>query len=170
MFTLEPSQKYWSVQILTHDYLIDGYIDGDRDKYIFRLIGHDVSPIPVVSARLRSTGILNIQQREPIQRMVVYGDQLVALIPRDEVSLSAARQTNTAFKVAAPGEVYVGPYMIRGNVMSLDGSLRVFATYTGFVIEDAEITCLTPDSPLTNLTAPYVLVMSRQKQAMLPAE
>ncbi|HEY3343313.1 MAG TPA: hypothetical protein VGJ97_00195 [Anaerolineaceae bacterium] len=170
MFTVEPSQKYWAVQILTHDYLIDGYIDGDRDKYIFRLIGHDVSPIAVVSARLRPTGILNIQQRGPIQRMLVYGDQLIALIPHDEVSLTAARQTNASFKIGSPGEVYVGPYLIRGKVMSLDSSLRVFATYNGFVIEDAEISCLTPDTPLTAMNVPYVLVMSRQKQAMLPSE
>jgi hypothetical protein len=168
MFTLEPAKSHWAVQILTLDYLIEGQLDADRDRYAFRLLGHDVSPLPVVSARLRPTGSLALATPKIVPRVLVYGDCLVALVPRDQASLASAMQTNATFKQAIPAAAYVGPYVIHGQVLSLDSSLRVFEGYNGFPVQAAEIKCLIPGSPLTDLTAPYVLVLSRHKQALVP--
>ncbi len=116
MFTLETPKVRWAVQILTVDYLIDGYIDGERDKYSFRLVDHDVSATPVISARFQPTGNLAAPAAPAVPLVVVYGDRLVALIPRDEAGTASAKQANAAFKYFIPAEVYVGPYVIRGKV------------------------------------------------------
>ncbi|MGA2505062.1 MAG: hypothetical protein ABSG01_13305 [Anaerolineales bacterium] len=168
MFNLETPSIKWAIQVLTLDYLIDGSLDADRDKYSFRLLGHDVSPLPVTSARFRPTGALSVSPPPATPWVLIYGDQLVAIIPKDDAGLTNARQLNAAFKVAVPAEVYAGPYVIRGQVLSPDGSLRVFEGYTGFPVQDAEIKCLIPGAQLGVLKAPYVLVMSRHKQALVP--
>jgi hypothetical protein len=170
MFNLETPSAQWAIQVLTLDYLIDGSLDADRDKNSFRLMGHDVSPVPVTSARFRAAGAYSLPQLPATPWLLIYGDQLVALIPRDEAGLAAARMFNAAFKVAVPAEVYAGPYVIRGQVLSPDGSLRVFEGYTGFPVQDAEIKSLIPGAQLGLLKAPYVLVMSRHKQALIPVK
>jgi len=168
MFTLESPKSRWAIQVLTLDYLIDGYIDGDRDKYWFRVAGRDVSATPVASARFHPTGNLAVATPPTVPWVLVYGDRLVALIPRDDASTATARQTNAAFKYAVPADVYVGPYVIRGQVLSQDMSLRVFEGYVGFPVQDAEISCLIPGAQLPDLQVPYMLVFSRQKQLLVP--
>ena len=168
MFNLETPSTKWAVQVLTLDYLIDGSLDSERDKTSFRLQGHDVSPLPVTSARFRPTGALSVSPPPAVPWILIYGDQLVAIIPKDEAALANACQLNAMFKVQVRAEVYAGPYVIRGQVLSPDGSLRVFEGYTGFPVEEAEIKCLIPGAQLGVLKAPYVLVMSRHKQALVP--
>jgi hypothetical protein len=168
MFNLETPSTQWAVQVLTLDYLIDGKLDSERDKTSFRLQGHDVSPLPLTSVRFRPTGVLSVSPPPAVPWVLIYGDQLVAIIPKDEAGLANARQFNTVFKVGVKAEVYAGPYVIRGQVLSPDGSLRVFEGYTGFPVQDAEIKCLIPGAQLGLLKAPYVLVMSRHKQALVP--
>lgn len=168
MFNLEIPSTQWAVQVLTLDYLIDGSLDSERDKTSFRLQGHDVSPLPLTSARFRPTGVLSVSPPPAVPWVLIYGDQLVAIIPKDEAGLANARQLNAVFKVGVKAEVYAGPYVIRGEVLSPDGSLRVFEGYTGFPVQDAEIKCLIPGAQLGLLKAPYVLVMSRHKQALVP--
>jgi hypothetical protein len=41
------------VQVLTLDYLIDGYIDGDRDKNIFRLADGGIYDLPLASVQFQ---------------------------------------------------------------------------------------------------------------------
>ena len=168
MFNLEIPSAQWAIQVLTLDYLIDGSLDAERDKNSFRLQGHDVSPLPLTSARFRVAGALSVSPPPAIPWVLIYGDQLVAIIPKDEASQAAARQMNATFKVAVKAEVYAGPYVIRGEVLSPDGLLRVFEGYTGFPVQNAEIKCLIPGAQLGQLKAPYVLVMSRHKQALVP--
>ena len=100
--------------------------------------------------------------------MLVSGDQLVAIIPRDESGTANAIRTNSFFNFSIPAEVYIGSYLIRGKVMSGDKNLRVFSGYVGFPVQEAEIHCLLPGAQLVGFTAPYVLVLSRHKQMIVP--
>lgn len=170
MFSIESAKSYWAIQVLTLDYLITGYMDADRDKTSFRMAGHDAGSLAVLSAQLQPSGNLDVPVRAPIPWVLVYGDEMVALIPRDEAGNNAAIQTNGSyFKIPIPAEVFVGHYRIRGKVMASDPSLRVFTINMGFPVQDAEIDCLLPGAPLKGLKVPYLLVMSRQKQLVVPA-
>ena len=169
MFELaSPSRSQWAVQVLTRDYLIEGNLDGERDKYSFRLVGHDVGTVILTSARFQPATTLAVPARPPVPQVLIHGDELVALIPRDEAGTTEDMKNNAPFKYPVPAEVYVGPYVIRGQVLSMDKNLRVFATYVGFVVQDAVVDCLLPGAQLTGLKAPYLLVMSRHKQLVVP--
>src|SRR5450759_2688283 len=77
MFNLEIPSVQWAIQVLTLDYLIDGSLDAERDKNSFRLQGHDVSPLPLTSARFRVAGALSVSPPPAIPWVLIYGDQLV---------------------------------------------------------------------------------------------
>ena len=69
MFDLaSPSKSQWAVQVLTRDYLIEGNLDGERDKYSFRLVGHDVGTVILTSARFQPTTTLPSPPGLPFRR------------------------------------------------------------------------------------------------------
>ena len=171
MLELTPPTKIpWQVQILTLDYLVEGHLDSDRDGYPFRLFNHDITPIPLSQARFRPTGDLKLPERPVTPWVLINGDDLVAIIPRDDASVAHAIQVNASDRIASRADVFVGPYVIRGTVHSPHEDLRIFAMRVGFIVRDAEITCLRPDAQLVGLKAPIVLVLSRHKQLVAPID
>jgi hypothetical protein len=166
------SKSPWAVQLLTFDYLIDGYIDGDREHYNLTLVylvkGGAVN-MHLTSVRFQPTRNSALPTPPPAPWALVYGDGLVAVIPRDEAGTTFVTKKNAdLFKVAVPAEVYVGPYVLRGKVLSPDKELTVFESYRRFAMQDAEISCLLPGALLTGLQAPYVLVVADHKQLLTP--
>ena len=64
MFELKTTTRvWWRAQVLTLDYLIEGDIDPEKDRALFRMVGHDVQPIPMFNARFQSTGPLHAPER-----------------------------------------------------------------------------------------------------------
>ncbi len=167
---LEPLKSSWLVQVLTLDYLIYGSMDGDRDKYIFRLIDGKVLDLPLASAQFQPAGNLTAPMHAAVPWTMVYSESLVAIIPRDAASTACAMQNNGFFKHPFQGEVYIGPYVMRGKVLASDNSVRLLPMYPGFPMQDVEINCLLPGSKLVGLTAPYIVVVSHHKQLIVPLE
>jgi hypothetical protein len=118
MLTFPPSRIPWHVQALTLDYLLDGYIDGSHDKTYFRAMANVLYNIGLGNVHFQATSGLTAPQQNSAPWAMVYGEQMVALIPCDEASLAGAIQSNGDFKIATRAVVYVGSYVIRGTLLS----------------------------------------------------
>jgi hypothetical protein len=167
---LEPQKNSWLLQVLTLDYLIDGYMDGDRDKNIFRLADGKVYDLPLASVQFQPAGNLVALMHAVVPWTLVNSESLVGIIPRDAASTACAMQNNTFFKHSFHAEVYIGPYVLRGTVLAFDNSVRILPMYPGFPMQDVEINCLLPGSKLVGLKAPYMVVQTHHKQLMVPLE
>ncbi|MDR3575320.1 MAG: hypothetical protein P4L50_15780 [Anaerolineaceae bacterium] len=167
---LEPQKNSWLLQVLTLDYLIDGYLDGDRDKNIFRLADRQVLDLRLASVQFQPASNLVSPMHAVVPWTLVNSESLVAIIPRDAASSASAAQNNTIFKKSFQGEVYIGPYLLRGKVLTVDDSVRILPIYPCFPMMDVEINCLLPGSKLVGLKAPYLLVMTLHRQLIVPAE
>ena len=167
--SLPTPRKNWAVDLLTTDFLISGFIDGDHSRRAFQLISGDVSSLAVSSARLQPTGNLGVPDSLSAPWAVAYGDELVAVIPRDQASLDYARQQNADWKNPQPAEVYVGHYLLRGTLLSPAADVRTLAAFTtGFAMQQVQISSLLPGSRLTGLSAPYALVVGGHKHVVRP--
>ena len=164
---LETQKSSWLVQVLTLDYLIDGYMDADRDKSIFRLVNKEVLDLPLASVQFQPAGNLTAPMHPVVPWTLVYGEQMVAIIPRDPASTACAMQNNSFFNQSFQAEVYIGSFVLRGRVLCSDRSVRVFPMYPAFPMQDVEITCLLPGSKLA-VKAPYLVVMGSHKQLVVP--
>ena len=99
---------------------------------------------------------------------LVYGEQLVALIPADEASLAGAMQLNNGYKIATPAKVFAGSYVIHGTLLSYDTNASVFQNFRCFPMQDVQITSRLPGAQWSGLKAPYLAVMSQHKQLIVP--
>ena len=168
MFDLEaPPTMSWAVQILTVDYLIEGTIDGSRERPAFNLIAGDARSIRVDRPQVTSTGRLDVPARPAVPWALVYGNELVAIIPRDQASLNYALRANESFKVPIPGEIYAGPYVFSGMIMSPDRKLRILEGYAAVVVQNATIDCLTSGTSMSRLQTPYVMVLGNHKHFLV---
>ena len=168
MLTFPPPKIPWHVQALTLDYLVDGTIDGNRDKAYFRAMDNALYNIGLVNAFFQSAGSLPAQAPEAAPWALVYGEQLVALIPADEASLAGAMQLNNGYKIATPAKVFAGSYVIHGTLLSYDTNASVFQSFRCFPMQDVQITSRLPGAQWSGLKAPYLVVMSQHKQLIVP--
>ncbi len=166
---LPTPKKNWAVDLLTTEFLISGFIDGDHHRRAFQLIGGDVSSLALSSARLQPTGNLGLPDSLTAPWAVAYGNTLVVVIPRDRPSLDYAMQQNSDWKNPQPAEVYAGHYLLRGTLLSPAADVRTLAAFTtGFAMQQVQISSLLPGSRLSGLTAPYVLVVGGYKHVVRP--
>jgi hypothetical protein len=170
MFPLPPPpKKNWAVDVLTTDYLVSGYLDGDRNALAFQMMGGDFSSLILTSARIQPTGNFGAPESLSAAWTVAYGDSLVAVIPRDQASLEYAVKRNSDWKYPQPAEIYAGHYLIRGTIFSAGNDVRTFAAFsTGFIVQQAQISSLLPGARLTGLTAPYAMFVGRHKHFVRP--
>jgi hypothetical protein len=163
---LESQKSSWLVQVITLDYLIDGYMDGDRDKYIFRLYDGKVLDLPLASVQFQPAGNLTGGMHTVVPWTMVHSESMVAVIPRDAASLACAMQNNAFYNQSFQGEVYIGPYLLRGKVLVPNDSIRTLPMYPAFPMQDVEINCLLPGSKLVGLKAPYAAVLTHHRQLL----
>ena len=166
---LPTPKKSWAIDVLTTDYLISGTVDGDRNYAAFQLMSGDVSSLALAAARIQPIGQLGTPDSLTAPWAVAYGDSIVAIIPRDQACLDYAAQRNADWKNPQPAEVYVGPYLMRGTLLSPANDARTFAAFTtGFALQQAQISSLLPGSRFAGLSASYVLVVGRHKHFVRP--
>ncbi len=166
---LPQPKKNWAIDVLTTDFLISGYIDGERFYRAFVFFGGDFSSLALASARIQPTGNLAVPEALSAPWTVIYGETLVAIIPRDQASLDHVTKANADYKYAQLAEVYAGPYLLRGTLLSAGADVRTFAAYTtGFAMQSATISSLLPGARLSGLAAPYVMVVGQHGQVVRP--
>ena len=169
MFELDaPPQSPWAVQILTTDYLIDGWMDGARYRMCFNVTTGSDEDIFLASTRVQPTGPVPPLPAPISAWTQVFRESVVAIIPRDEPSLAWARKWNADWRIPIPAEAFVGPYVIRGAILSTDRRVRVWAGYKGFVAQDVEIECRLLGANLPSFKAPYVVVGDRHRHLLRP--
>jgi hypothetical protein len=170
MFQLDPPPKTaWAAQFLTFDYLIEGYFDGNKEDYILHVGASEIQGLQLYSARFRPSGNLVAPARPNVPSALIFGVQLIAIIPRDEPSTAAARKKNSDLKYPVPAEAYIGPYLFRGTLLCPNKNVNSVAIYHGFTMQDAQIDCLLPGAQLVGLTAPYVVIRNNKyRQVILP--
>ena len=144
-----------AVQILTPDYLVEGYIDVDDSGWPF-------GPVKLTSVRFEPTGSLTPPATTAANWYVLGKSPVVAAIPRDESILAHTQKRYPNEKYPLAAELYVGPYLIQGIVLrSLEETdpLTLMSTLDEYVVvQDVAIDCLLPGTRLKRLSAPLALV------------
>ena len=165
-------QSLWSVQVLTPDYLIDGNFDSKDVGGLSFFSMQTGSNVPVASLQLSSallqpTGNLAMPITPVAKWITSFNDAFVGVIPLDEPSTAHALKNNKA-PHPVPADVYVGPYLIRGIVMSPDKNLEILGDVLSFLVQNARITCLTSGAQMTEIRAPNMLVRTLLLQGIAP--
>ena len=152
----------WSVQLLTTDYLVDGHMDGEdpTGPWFLRVQAGEMSmaTLTLTEASIQPTAGQNIQPTQAAKWILPSTALFVAVIPRDEASTAYSIGRNGSSKHPFPGVVFVGPYAIRGTIMSPNSDLDILSGYLSFAMQDTVIDCLAPGARLKGLAAPYVIV------------
>jgi len=164
------SQSQWVVQVLTLDYLIDGYTDerGSAAGFL-HLISYKGKFLSMwlASARLQPTGSQSVPVHQASICTIPLNDAFVGVIPRDEASAQYAQNARNDMPLyAVQAEAYVGPYVMRGTLLSPNRNIADIDS--SFAMQDAEIDCLTPGAQLHGLRVPYIVVHSPLIQAIMP--
>jgi len=167
MFGKKPAaaKPLWSVQLLTPDYLVDGRLDGDDPTGPWFLTvqpqDREVATLTLSQASVQPTGALTATLPAGGNWLLPSTGQFVAVIPRDEASTAYALKHKGSSQHPIPALVFVGPYAIRGTVLSPDKYLEILSGYQTFLMQDATIDCLAPGSRLSSLSAPYAVVSAQ---------
>jgi hypothetical protein len=151
----------WNILVLTHDYLIEGQIDGSdiMQRTIFSLAGRAVdsrADITLTGVKIYPTGNLPVPSANISSWTVGIPSGILGVIPNDALSVKEATQKRDL----APAEMVLGPYLIRAQVyVTLKYKHREVAT-AGITLKDAEITHLAPDGRLKGYKVPLMVVNS----------
>ncbi len=144
-----------AVQMLTLDYLIEGYLDVDDSGWPF-------GGVTLTSVRFEPTGSLTPPTTTAANWYVLETSPVVAAIPRDEAILAYSKKTFRDWKYPLPAELYVGPYLIQGIVLRVikdtDPALLMSGLADEAVVQDVVIDCLLPGTRLKRLSAPLAVV------------
>ena len=163
-----PEKSKWTVQLLTREYLIEGTIDGNKYKLGFQLFMGDTNLYALNNASFRPTGNLSVPARSQVPWTVVYGSELIGVIPKDEASTAYAIKANSTFTNPVPAEIFAGPYSIKGTMLTQLKDILGLASSTIFAARDVEINCLLPHAQLTGFKVPYILLTGRNVQMATP--
>jgi len=153
----------WSIAVLTPEYLVEGTLDSDWSSWMLQAGPQTVPsirPVQLWNARLQSAGQLAIPAALTSHQLVMGDFSCLAVIPRDQASMDFVTNKNRC-KTLIPGEVLVGPYVIRGSLWSPDGAdngVSFVSGYQAFVVQNAHIESLVPGAKLPSLDAPLAVV------------
>jgi len=167
----QPARAPWSVQLLTTDYLISGHLDGDSTGATFLHVQKEKlawAMLTLTDAQCEATAGLAAPPALVPEWVLTNMAQFVALLPRDEGSLAYCAKKNNSSNHPFAAEVYVGPYVLRGTLLSTDTSLDFLADYATFVMQTVVIDSLAPGARLRGLAAPYVIVRSLLLHGIVP--
>ena len=176
MFSKKPAapRAPWAVRLLTPDLLVDGFTDSEAHPEswpFFAPHGGSVptgmlwldrpSFLPVTADAVAPTGVS--------QWVVPYSSNYVAVMPFDNASLAAVRKNTEGQKYSFAAVLYVGPFSIRGKLLSEYEAAPYLSTMAGhlsFAVQDAEIACRLPNPRMTAFKAPMALVRTQLLQGI----
>jgi hypothetical protein len=153
-------EKPWLMQILTTEYLIEGHLPPDEDFFSYCQTSHPADNLEALThIQIQPAGILNVPAPALSNWNVVFGKTIVALIPRDEESLQAARKAYEDYTSSTRAQLFAGPYLIQGNLLNEGNHEIDFEDPSAFIpVTDAEITHLLPGASLRSHRASWMLV------------
>jgi hypothetical protein len=147
-----------AVQILTPEYLIEGYSDPKDDlfEYLSTANPDDDFNFILTSVRVQPAGILCIPPFSCQEWHGSFLSSIIALMPRDDASLQAARAAFEDYEYPFRAEIFAGQYLVRGALMS---DSEDSPNYLNFVtVKDAEIESLLPEAKMGHLSFPLLFL------------
>jgi hypothetical protein len=166
----------WAIQVLTQDYLINGFYDESQDNstapFFFRAWA-DYDGKIANSAAMHLTNI----QFQPTRASAfpggsaadwfMYSHMVVAVMPHDEQSTLFVANNNNKNKYMIQADIFTGSYLIRGTVLCPDRKINRYQAYFNLPVQNAEISCLLPDARLQGLKAPFAIVRTHLIQGII---
>jgi hypothetical protein len=154
-------ETLWIFQILTTEYLVEGQLPPDKDFFSFCQTDHPADSIEILThVQLQPAGVLSTPSQILPNWRPSYGKMIVAIIPRDNASIEAAKKAYEDYITFVRAELYAGSYLIRGDLMSnLDDKEIDFDEQSGFLpVINAEIDHLLPGAKLHSYRVPWLLL------------
>ncbi len=153
-------EKLWTFQILTTEYLLEGQLPSDEDFFSNCQVDDPADYLEKLTrVQIQPTGMLVPPATTLPNWYITFGKTIVALIPRDEDSLSAAREAYEEYTYSARIQMYAGPYLIEGTLLNESEGHIDFEDTSGYIpVTDAEITHLLPGASLRSHRVPWMLV------------
>jgi hypothetical protein len=158
-----PPPLRFTLEVLTHEYLIDGQAEGDDKLFIPNSEKH-WGPIELTSVGIKATGQPGVPPRTAA-RFAVQGEGVVAIIPRHDVTGMAQYYLWKEYKHRREGLFHIGPYQILGAMM-FNGDTLFGATMP---MVDVTIRHCLPNAALEQLSAPFILVNTKWFSGYEPA-
>ncbi len=168
-----PQKPLWRLQLLTGDYLIDGSLNPDEylvgSSNIFDLACESTLDAGGIEAfhrlqlsqvQLQPTGLLALPARSYAFWDMPVFDQVLAIIPRDDLSLQAAQKAFKEYRYPLPVDLYAGHYRLQGKILS-DSTIprrSPFLMSQLVPLVEAEIASLLPGAQLPPLHADWLLL------------
>jgi len=176
MFTKKPTgpKAPWAVRLLTTDFLVDGFTDTEAHPDTWPFFSPQTGSPPTGLLWLDSPRFTPVAAGTPPQAavkqwVVPYSSQYVAVMPFDNTSLAAVRKNADSHKYAHAAVLHVGPFAIRGQLLSTYEAvsyLSTMAAHLSFAMQDAEIESRLPNPQFGVLKAPLVLVRAQLLQGI----
>jgi hypothetical protein len=176
MFSKKPAMApaLWAVRLLTPEYVVDGYSDNAAHPESWPFFGPQGSTahpglLWLDGPRFTAVAAGGSVPANVRQWVVPYSSSYVAVLPNDAASLAAARKSAEGHKFSFAAVLTVGPYSIRGQLMSeyeAVSNLGMMAGRLSLAVQEAEIECRLPQSPLAAFKAPLVVVRTQLLQGI----
>lgn len=178
MFNLGPkkpaTQKtLWLLQLLTSQYLVEGSFAVDEYRVgtmdIFDLASDGTldeggieafSHLRLTDVRLLPTGSRDFSEQTYDEWGIYRFNEVVAVIPRNALSLSAAQKAFKEYRYPLDAELYAGPYMLKGKILS-DSTIprrSPFLNSPLVPMQDVEIVSLLPGAKVASLQAAWLIL------------
>ena len=169
----DPAVTQWAIQVLTSEYLVEGSMDS-RDGENSTFLHAEAGSVPFAAreltrATLQPTGALAVAAGASAKFSLPYDTAVVAVIPRDAAGSAYALKRNSGSSHPIPANVYAGPYLLRGTILSPDKELSILAGYQSFAMQAVTIDSLAPGARLRDFQAPYVIVRTHKLHGIVTA-
>jgi hypothetical protein len=162
----------WVVQVLTRDFLIEGFMPADDDvssSFLEVIIDADLSGslLTLTQPNLQPAGATAVGVPANSKWVLPANTEFVAIIPGNDEALKYA-VSHAGTSITRIGAVVLAAhYVIRGTVLCPGGGgLEMLSDYTLFAMQDCVIDYVGPGARLTNMDAPFMLVRTQQVQGM----
>ena len=171
MIGTHPSHNaLWALQLLTPDYLVDGFCDTDRYPiFTFSTTNyHTCIPtdaLQLIQTTVRTTSGLVLPEGDIPNWNVTFYNGFIAVIPKDEASTHFF-YSNLGHYPDVPVDVYAGPYVFHGTLPIEKEEFKKLEFLFSIVLKDVEIDCLWPNSTLRNYRVTYAMLRTLHIQGI----
>ncbi len=164
-----PEKSRWSVQFLTTEYLVDGFVDGNKEKNILDLNAVNFSQVLLNGVSYQSTGLLSAPQPAKFPWAVLFSNEIIAIIPNDQASMAFALKANSNLANPLAMEVTAGHYVIRGTFLfSMPFDVEAPRYQTAMFGREIQVDCVIPHGQWAGFKVPYMIFTNKYVNTLAP--
>jgi hypothetical protein len=165
-------QAPWVVQVLTRDFLVEGFTKADDDvssSFLEVIIGDDLkgSLLTLTQPNIQPAGAIAMGVPPGSKWVLPAETEFVAIIPGNDEALRYAVGHRGTSITPMGAVVLAAHYVIRGTILCPGGGgLEMLSDYELFAMQDSVIDYVGPGARLTNMDVPFMLVRTKQVQGI----